>query len=191
MQKSGADGYLAGCRPEWLDNDGCNVSIFIEQTLYTGAVIGVDYDRVGSDVGRHADGGAAVEMRDVAAGHVVQPTVIMPVKSHQFVLAGKGACQSHCHLSGFGARGMEAHAFRRRHHFTDFFSPENVEFMSRGEMCATRELRTGGRDDLRVIVAEQQGAVPAEVIDVFITIDIPLASTGGVAGVEPVGLGVA
>ena len=63
--------------------------------------------------------------------------------------------------------------------------------LTRGEMCAARELRAGGGGDPRVVVAEQQGAVPAEVIDVFVTVDIPLAGTGGVAGVEPVGFGVA
>ena len=58
-------------------------------------------------------------------------------------------------------------------------------------MGAAVDLLLDRLDDLRMAMAEQQGAMAAEIVDVAIAVDIPFPRPLGARDVEPVGFDIA
>ena len=54
-------------------------------------------------------------------------------------------------------------------------------------MRALRDLLLHGRNDRRMHMAQQQRAVAAEIIDVFVAIDIPFERAGGARRIDRIG----
>ena len=117
--------------------------------------------------------------------------VEMADEAHDLVLAGVGACQSDRHVRGLGARGGEAYFLGAGGEFAHQFGPAHFQLVTRAIMRAEIHLPLHRVDDRRVRMAEQHGAVAAEIVDVFVAIDIPFARALGARDVDRIRVEIA
>ena len=140
-----------------------------------GDVAGVHQDRLLRHARQHARRRRAVEVVGVAAGHLVVPAMEVALEPQQRLLAGEGARQPHRHQRRLGAGRGEAEALGRR---APGAGPRCAHCTSRG--CDAPNWRAfiqrlaHRRGHHRVVVAQQQRAVAAEIVDVAVAIDVPL-----------------
>ena len=80
-------------------------------------------NHLGSEIGQHAGGRRAVEVRHVAGGHVIVPAVEVALEAHDLVLAGMRAGEAERHVGRLGAGGGEADPFRARHELAHDLRP--------------------------------------------------------------------
>ena len=90
-------------------------------------------------------------------------------------------------MRGLGSRRRETDALGARNEALHEFGPAHFEFVRRAPMGALRHLPLNRLDDGRMGVAEQQRPVPAEVVDVFIAVDVPFARARRALGVDRIG----
>src|SRR5258708_35276456 len=64
----------------------------------------------------------------------------------------------------------------------------HVELMAGGELGGAIELRMPRFHEEGVVVAEQKGAVAAEIVDVAVAVDVPLRRAEGAGDVERIGI---
>jgi hypothetical protein len=136
-------------------------------------------DRRFDDVGQHADRARPVIVGIAAGRDMVVPAVEMPEKADDLVLTREGAGQAQREVGRFGTRGSEADALGARYQLLDQLCPAQLELVRRPEMRAERHLSLHCRDDFRRAVAEQQGAVPTEVVHVLMAVHAPFARSRG------------
>src|SRR5262245_51548796 len=89
-------------------------------------------------------------------------------------------------MRGLGTRARKAYPLRTGDQPIDELSPPYLQFVRGTPVGAKRRLFTHGFQHLRMAVAEQQRAVAAEVVDVFVAVDIPLARSGGAGRIDGV-----
>ena len=95
------------------------------------------------------------------------------LEPQQRLLAGEGAREPHRHQRRLGAGRGEADTLGRRDETLDRLCPLHLARMRRAELGAfIQRLRTASVTD-GVVVAQQQCAVAAEIVDVAIAIDVP------------------
>src|SRR5262249_44880282 len=69
-------------------------------------------------------------------------------------------------------------------------SPAHFQLMTRTVVRSFRQLRSGRLRDLRMVVSQQQSTMTARIVDILVTVDIPLARTGRSLDLNRVGLQV-
>ena len=94
-------------------------------------------------------------------------------------------------MGRLGAGAGEADALGRRDQSADQLRPFELELVRRAVVRAAGKLRRDRIDDRRVIVAEDQGSVPADVIDVFVAVYVPHSGAGRARHEERVRLEIA
>lgn len=82
-------------------------------------------------------------------------------------------------MRGLGTGVQEAYPFDRGNQFVNEFGPLDFQGVRRAIMNAFGQLGRHGIHHCRVIVTEDQRPVSAEMIDVFVPIDVPLPRAGG------------
>ena len=92
-------------------------------------------------------------------------------------------------LRRFRARGSEAHALGRGHEPLHQLGPLHLELVRGAPMRAERRLALYRLDEWGMGVPEEQRAVAAEIIDVFVAVDVPFARACRARGVDRVGRG--
>src|SRR5688572_26950969 len=78
-------------------------------------------------------------------------------------------------MRSLGARDREANAFRTRNQLPDQLGPFDFQTMTGAVVRAEPDLRSHRFDHCRMIVTKYQRAVSAQIIYIFIAIDIPLS----------------
>ena len=100
----------------------------------------------------------------------------------RFARVGTG--EAECEVRGFRAGGREAHTFGAGNEALHKLCPAHLEFMRGAPVRALRDLLLHGCNDRRMHVPKKKRAVAAEIIDVFVAIDIPLERTGGTRRID-------
>src|SRR5262245_40983247 len=90
-------------------------------------------------------------------------------------------------MRGLRAGGGKAHALGATDQAFDLLCPAHLQFVAGAPVRAERELALDRGHHSRMAVTEQQCAVAAEIIDVLVAIDVPLAAAGGPRGIDRVG----
>jgi len=176
-----------GAGAERLDQHGGDVVACGQQVLHGGHVVDRHEDDAGRDFAQHAGRGRAVEVVLGAERDVVVPAVEVALETDDLFLAARGARDSQREVRCLSAGRREAHALGGRHHLADELRPLDLKLGAGGKVHALLQLRLRGGDDLRVLVAEQQRAVAAVVVDVFVAVEIPFAGAERVVAVDAVG----
>ena len=189
LQERRRRGYRAGTAPNRLDYHSGHVAALTENARHARGVVRLDQDDVGSDVGKHADGRRAVEVLFDAERRMVVPAVEVGLEAHDLALPGRRAGEAHREERRFGPRGREAHAFGGGDQFLYQTRPFDLQLVPCGKVHALAQLRLDCRHDVGMLMAQQQCAVSAVVVDVLVAIDVPLARTHGAIDVEPIGPG--
>jgi len=91
------------------------------------------------------------------------------------VSTGEGARKPQRQVRGLGAGRGEAHAPGARDQALHELGPAHLGFVRGAPVRALRHLLLHRLDHGRMRVAEQQRAMPAEIIDVLVAVDVPLA----------------
>ena len=126
-------------------------------------------------------------MRHGARGDAVVPAVEVAGEADHFRLAGEGARQPQGEVRGFRAGTREAHALSARDQPIDELRPPHLQLVRGAPVGAERRLLANGFEHGRVAMAQEEGAVPAEVIDVLVAVDVPLARSGSARGIDRIG----
>src|SRR5438445_566903 len=90
-------------------------------------------------------------------------------------------------LRGLGPGAGEAHAPGRRHEPLHELGPAHLELVRGAPVRAERRLALHRLDERRMRMAEEQRAVAAEVVDVLVAVDVPLARAGSARDVDRIG----
>jgi hypothetical protein len=106
---------------------------------------------------------------------MIMPTMEMSRETNNLVLSREGARYAQRKVCGFGPRHGEAHSLGARYQLLDQLGPLDLERMASSVMHALFDLLSDRFDNGRVIVAQDQCAVAAEIIDVLATVDVPFA----------------
>ncbi len=139
-----------------------------------GVAGGDDCERVVEALGDA--GGVRVRVVEAQpADDEVVPAVEVVLELHDALAAGVGAGEAQRHHRGLGARRREAHALGARHHLQHLLAPLDLRVVRGAEVRAAVERRADRVHHLRAVVAEQQRAVAADVVDVLVAVDVPLA----------------
>ena len=154
-------------------------------------VVGVGQHHLLGHARQHAHGRSTVEMRLVAGRHVIVPAVEMRPDAQDPAPAGEAAGKPHRHQRRLGAGRGEADALGTRHQAPDGLGPAHLQRMAGAEMRAALECALDGGADLGMVVAEQQRAVAAVIVDVAVAIDVPFVSALAPLDVDAVGLEMA
>ena len=110
-------------------------------------------------------------------GDLVVPAVKVAGEAQDFWVAGKGPGEANRHQRRFGAGAGEAHVLGGGDHL-QISSPHRTSSSWPAPKWVPVATAGDGFDDLRVVVAEQQGAVSAEVVDVAVAVDVPFFRAG-------------
>ena len=86
-----------------------------------------------------------------------------------------GTGETDRHQVGLGARRRETHPFGRRHQTFHQLAPTQLQFMTGGRMSAAGDLAFYSSLSGWMRMTDQKRAMAAKIIDVFITVDVPLA----------------
>ena len=140
-------------------------------------VVGVAQQNVAGDTIQDTACGCAVEVVRIAAGHVVVPAMEVPAEPHQLGSPGIGPRQPKGHQRRLGSRGGESDPFGGWDHAGYEFGPLDLLLMAGAEMGPPVERGMHRSHHGGMIVAEDQGTVAPEVIDIFVAIDIPFHRT--------------
>jgi hypothetical protein len=97
----------------------------------------------------------------------------------QLVPAGERPSEANRHLHGLGTRAGESHSFCGGDQALNQPAPLDLQLVARAKMRAPLDLIAHRSDDVRVGMTEQQGTVPAYVIDDLVAIDIPFVTSRG------------
>src|SRR4029077_5065708 len=89
-------------------------------------------------------------------------------------------------MRGFRARAGKAHPLRTGDQPVDELGPAHLQFVTGTPVRAELRLLANGLEHGRMAVTQQQGAMAAEVIDVFIAVDVPLARSRRACGIDRV-----
>ena len=103
---------------------------------------------------------------------------------HHAVAAGEGARQAQRHHGRLGAGRREPYALAARHHAQHLLAPLDLEVVRGAEVRAATERVADRLDHLGPVVPEQQRPVPADVVDVLVPVDVPLAGPLGALDVD-------
>ena len=191
VEELGAERHLAEGGAGGLDDRGGDVRVRGEGGGELRFIARFEQPHLGRDPAEHAHRGRAVEMARVAGGHMVVPAVEMAFEAEQRIAAGEGAREPHRHQRGLGAGRREAQAFGERDQAAHRGGPADLARVVGAEMRACGECGLDGAAHRLVPVAEQQRPVPAEIVDIFVPIDVPFARALGVRDVDAVGIDVA
>ena len=105
---------------------------------------------------------------------MIVPAMEMPCKADNLALARERARHTQCQMCCLRPGDREPYFFGRRNQSLDKFAPLDLQGVTRSVVGAVTHLRGHRLDDAGMIVAENQRAVSAEVVHVFISIDVPL-----------------
>ena len=158
-----------------LDDGGCDIVVFGECALHESNVVVRDdghrrarfaWDAPCSPSGAH--------------GGVIVPAVEVLLELEYLWPAGEGARQPHGHHGGLGAGAMEAHLLHGGHEALDPLGPTDLHLVGEAVVRALLHLFLHDPHDVRVGMAQEQGAMTGPIVDVLVAVDIPLAGAGGV-----------
>src|SRR5260370_42367275 len=116
------------------------------------------------------------------------PAVEMPAHLDDDVFAREGARHAQRHERGLGAGGDEldlAAGAGARDQLLDQLAPLDFQGVAGTVVAALLDLLGYGLGDLRVAVAQNEGAVTAEEVDVLVAVHIPLAPPPALVHVNP------
>ena len=119
------------------------------------------------------------------------PAVEVGPEAEHLAPAGEGAGEAHRHQRRLGAGAREADPLGAGHEVPDRLGPAHLERMARAEVGPLPQRQGDRGGDLRMIVAEQERAVAAVIVDVAVAIDVPFVRAQGALDVDAVGLEVA
>ena len=190
-QKRGIDRQPRAMRPGRLQDRRGNIVMALQEPRQPLGVVLLGQEHAAGNAWQDAGRRRAVEMARIARGHVVVPAVEMVLEADDLVLAGKGAGEAQRHQRRLGARRGEPHPLGRGDEPHDPFGPFDLGLVAGAEMGPALDLLMHRLDHLRVAMAEQQRAVPAEIIDIAMPVDIPFARALGAGDIDPVGLDIA
>ena len=167
----------------WLQDDGRHVALN-ESLLQHRRVIGWEHGHGSERLARDTGYGGRFEGRFFALQRIVLPAVEMALELQDRVALGVTPGNPHREQGRFGARCGEADALRRRHQLDDLFGPFDFAEMAGREVGSARDLVAHRLIDVRVVVAQDQGAVADGVVDQLVAVDIPLVRAVGVGDVR-------
>src|SRR5580704_17542059 len=113
-------------------------------------------------------------MVGIPAGYVIVPTMKMSTEMHDLLPSRVGPSQSQGHQGGLCSGIREAHPFRRRDHRCDQLGAADFGLSSGAEMSASVVRRVDRGGDDRVMVAKDESAMAPEIVDVPVSVDVPL-----------------
>ncbi len=186
-----ADRHLAEGRAGRLQNHRGDVAVARQRGAHRIQVVRRHQHGFFRHARQHAWGRRAVVVVGVAAGHMVVPAMEVALEAQDRLPSGEGARQAHRHQRRLGAGGRETHAFRRGHQPLYGTRPGDLPRMVGAELGALGEGLLDRRADDRVIVTEQQSAVPAEVVDVAVAVHVPFMRPLGAGDVDAIGIELA
>lgn len=108
----------------------------------------------------------------------------MAGEADDLALAREGARHAQCQQRGFGAGKREAYALGRRKQFANELRPFDLERVRSTVVRALPQLFGDGGDHAWMIVAQDEGAVAAEIIDVLISVGVPFVRAVGPLDVD-------
>ena len=94
-------------------------------------------------------------------------------------------------MGGLGPGRGEPDPLDGRHQLLHRLCPAHFPLVARPEVGSAAESLDDDAVDVRVVVSEHQGAVPAEVVDVLVAVDVPLAGPFRPVDVDRVGVELA
>ena len=174
-QEGGVQGHGAVGGPCGLDDDGSDIVLRLQGAAQRLRIV-LGHEHLGLEDGRRD----AHRLRrgpggEGEADNAVVPAVEVAVETHQPLPAGEGAGETHGHHCRLGAGAGEAHHLRRRHQALHPLRPAYLHLMAGAVVGALLELLRGRPRDLRVRVAEEEGAVAHYVVDNLVAVHVPLA----------------
>src|SRR5688572_12459039 len=98
------------------------------------------------------------------------PAVKMVVELDQLAAAGEGPGKAYGHHRCLGAGAVEAHLLAAGHEVDNLLRPLDLESMGGAIMRPDRHLLGDGSNDVRVAMAEDQGAVAHNVVDQLVAV---------------------
>ena len=181
--------YLSPHRAGRLEDDGSH--IVVERSLGSLEVPGGHQDDALGHRRRNPARWGSVELSEESGRGVVVPAVEVSDQSHDLGSTGDRPRQPQRQLRRFGPRVGEPHAFRAGYQALDPLRPFYLELGASPVVEAFHDLILYRLQNLRMIVAEEQGSMTAGIVDVFVAVHVPLAGTRCVGDVDAVGLDVA
>ena len=173
-KNDGSDRHPAEIRPRGFQYNRGDIAVVVEQPGDPRDIVRVAQQHVAGHAVEHAAGRRAIKMIEVAAGHVVVPAMEVAAEPDQLRPASVCAREAQRHQGRLGAGRGEPHPFGRRDHLRNQFSPAHLEVVTGAEVRTPVQRRAQGRHHCRMVVAQYQRTVAAEVIDVFVAIHVPL-----------------
>ena len=183
--------HLAPRRARRLEHHDGDVVAAFDQLHDRADIVGRHQDREIGDALRDARHRGAVIVRGGAGRDVVVPAMEVADEAHDLVLAGMGARQADRHVRGLGARRGEAHLLGRRDQLAHQLGPAHFQLVARAVMRAEIHLALHRLDHGGMGMAQQHGAVAAEIVDIFVAVDVPLARALGAGDVDGIGVEIA
>ena len=108
------------------------------------------------------------------------PAVKMPAELHDLGFAGVRPCDPQRQVGGLRAGGSEADRLRARRHVANEARPFDLQIMAGAEMGTARDLLLDRLDDRGMTMPQDQSSVSAEVVDIFVPVDVPFPRSFGV-----------
>src|SRR3954451_16359636 len=125
-------------------------------------------------------------MRHRAGSDRIMPAMEVADEADHLRFSRVGTREAEREMRGFGAGCREAHALGAWDEPLHQLCPAYLQLMRGAPVRALRDLMLHGCDHGRMHVAEQERTMPAEVIDIFVAIDIPLEGPGGACRIDRV-----
>ena len=179
--------HLAPRGTRRLEDDGGHVVARLERGGDAACVVGRQQDGLLDEIGRNARRHAALEVRHGAGSDAVVPAVEVADEADDLRLGRKGAGEPQRQMRGLGARRSEAHALGAGDQTVHQLGPSHLQLVRGAPMRAELHLALDRLHHGRMAMAEQQRAVAAEVVDVFVAVDVPLAGARCSGGVDRIG----
>ena len=170
-----------------LEHDGGDVLPRLQRAGDMADIVGRQQDGLVDQAGRNARGHAALEVRHGARRHAVVPAVEVADEADHLGSAGERARQPQRQVRGLGAGAGEAHHLGARHQAIDQLRPPHLQLVRGAPVRAERHLPLNGLDDGGMPVAQQQRAMAAEIVDVLVAVDVPLARARRAGGIDRIG----
>ena len=170
-----------------LQHDRGHVVARLERVGDAADIVGRQQDRLLDEAGRNAGGHAALEVRHGTRRHAVVPAVEVADEADHLGFAREGAGEPQRQVRGLGAGAGEAHHLGARHQAIDQLGPPHLQLVRGAPVRAERHLPLDGLDDGGMPVAQQQRAMAAEIVDVLVAVDVPLARARRAGGIDRIG----
>src|SRR6266542_2470222 len=161
--------------PRRLENNRGELA-FREYVANEGNVVLRDADRISERRGWDAGRLRRIRLSGARADHIVVPAVEVLVELEELIAPGVGAGEPDSHQGGLGAGAGKPHFLGARHKLLDALPPLEFQTVVGSVMRALRRLFDNRPCDFRMCVAEEQCAVAHDIVDVLVSVYIPLAA---------------